>query len=141
MSTDRWMRASDRDRDKTAEVLRDAYAVGRLSSDEFDERCVAAYSARTLGELEDLTADLPASPAGNLPADTVDRRDVARRSTRCAYARMVCTCLLILVSGLAGHVYPAAVVVIAVVSVVLVLLCAGRGAGAERSRRGGRRWL
>lgn len=47
MTTDRWMRASDQDRESAAEMLREAYAVGRLAREEFDERSDAAYSART----------------------------------------------------------------------------------------------
>ncbi|POX40806.1 hypothetical protein C3486_12315 [Streptomyces sp. Ru73] len=60
------MRASDADRDRVAEVLRDALAEGRLRMAEFDERLEAAYRARTYGELAPLTADLPAGagPAG-----------------------------------------------------------------------------
>ncbi|MFI6443286.1 DUF1707 domain-containing protein [Kitasatospora sp. NPDC050543] len=53
------MRASDADRERIAELLRDAYAEGRLSVDEHAERIEAAYSAKTLGELAPLTRDLP----------------------------------------------------------------------------------
>jgi DUF1707 SHOCT-like domain len=60
MSTYRWMRASDQDREQAADLLSDAFAEGRLTQDEHDERCTAAYAARTWGELADLTADLPA---------------------------------------------------------------------------------
>jgi hypothetical protein len=59
MTSDQAMRASDRDRELAAEVLRDAYAVGRLDLEEFHDRAGAAYSARTWGELRELTADLP----------------------------------------------------------------------------------
>jgi hypothetical protein len=60
MTSDQAMRASDRDRERAAEVLGDAYAVGRLDLEEFHDRADAAYSAKTWGELRDLTADLPA---------------------------------------------------------------------------------
>jgi hypothetical protein len=40
-------------------VLREAYAAGRLSVDEFGERIDATYSVVTCGELGELTADLP----------------------------------------------------------------------------------
>ncbi|WP_443034507.1 DUF1707 SHOCT-like domain-containing protein [Streptomyces sp. BE303] len=53
------MRASDADRERVAELLRDAYAEGRLDVDEHAERIEAAYSAKTLGELVPLTRDLP----------------------------------------------------------------------------------
>jgi hypothetical protein len=58
MNTARWTHASDRDRDGAAEMLCEAFAAGRLSREEFDERTVAALSASTWGELRDLTADL-----------------------------------------------------------------------------------
>ena len=61
MTSDQAMRASDHDRERAAEVLRDAYAVGRLDLEEFHDRAGAAYSAKTWGELRHLTADLPAS--------------------------------------------------------------------------------
>ncbi|MDH6134997.1 hypothetical protein P3T37_004407 [Kitasatospora sp. MAA4] len=54
------LRASDADRERIAELLRDAYADGRLTVDEHSERIEAAYNARTLGELAPLTRDLPA---------------------------------------------------------------------------------
>ncbi|GAB2815910.1 DUF1707 domain-containing protein [Actinocorallia aurea] len=61
------MRASDRDRDRFAEVLRDNYAQGRLNLDELNERLERAYAAKTLGDLETLTADLPAKDMYDLP--------------------------------------------------------------------------
>ncbi|MER8182869.1 DUF1707 domain-containing protein [Kitasatospora sp. NPDC094015] len=54
------LRASDADRERVAELLRDAYAEGRLSVEEHSERIEAAYSAKTFGELVPLTRDLPA---------------------------------------------------------------------------------
>lgn len=59
MTSDQAMRASDRDRESAAEMLRDAYAVGRLDLEEFHDRADAAYAAKTWGELRELTADLP----------------------------------------------------------------------------------
>ncbi len=54
------MRLSDRDRDAIAERLRDALAEGRLERSEFDERLSRVLRAKTYGEVEDLTRDLPA---------------------------------------------------------------------------------
>ncbi|MFK0168373.1 DUF1707 domain-containing protein [Streptomyces sp. NPDC090306] len=53
------LRASDADRDRVAEVLRDAVAEGRLDMAEFEERLEAVYRARTYGELVPITRDLP----------------------------------------------------------------------------------
>ncbi|MFE4859385.1 DUF1707 domain-containing protein [Streptomyces sp. NPDC056670] len=54
------MRASDAERERVAESLRDAVAEGRLDMEEFEQRLEAAYTARTHGELEPLVRDLPA---------------------------------------------------------------------------------
>ncbi|MGW7378562.1 DUF1707 SHOCT-like domain-containing protein [Streptomyces sp. NPDC054794] len=53
------LRASDADRERVAEVLRDALAEGRLDMEEFEERLEATYKARTYGELTPITRDLP----------------------------------------------------------------------------------
>ena len=58
------MRASDADRDRVAEVLREAYAEGRLDAAEHTERIESAYNAKTLGELAPLLADLPQRSTG-----------------------------------------------------------------------------
>ncbi|MER6357418.1 DUF1707 domain-containing protein [Streptomyces sp. NPDC001634] len=55
------LRASDADRERVAEVLRDALAEGRLDMEEFEERLEATYKARTYGELTPITRDLPAA--------------------------------------------------------------------------------
>ncbi|MFD7444600.1 DUF1707 domain-containing protein [Streptomyces sp. NPDC059909] len=53
------MRASDAERERIAERLREAVAEGRLDMEEFEERLDAAFKARTHGELEPLVRDLP----------------------------------------------------------------------------------
>ncbi|QGV80430.1 DUF1707 SHOCT-like domain-containing protein [Streptomyces ficellus] len=65
------MRASDADRERIAERLREAVAEGRLDMTEFEERLDLAYKARTQGELVPLVRDLPepaAAPAAGDPA-------------------------------------------------------------------------
>ncbi|MFH8485486.1 DUF1707 SHOCT-like domain-containing protein [Streptomyces longisporoflavus] len=57
------LRAADADRERVAERLRDAVAEGRLDMEEFGERLEATYKARTYGELEPITRDLPAVDA------------------------------------------------------------------------------
>jgi hypothetical protein len=68
MPGDPRLRASDADRDRTAELLREHHAVGRLTAEEFDDRLNEAFAARTLGELDVLLADLPAIDLYQLPA-------------------------------------------------------------------------
>jgi hypothetical protein len=53
------VRASDAERDQAAEILRAAYADGRLTRAELDERTGAAYAAKTRADLSGLTSDLP----------------------------------------------------------------------------------
>ncbi|MFJ5290064.1 DUF1707 domain-containing protein [Streptomyces sp. NPDC088348] len=58
------IRASDADRDRIADILRDALAEGRLDAEEHSERIESVYRAKTLAELEPLVQDLPAVTAG-----------------------------------------------------------------------------
>jgi len=55
------MRASHEDRDIIIDQLRVAAGDGRIDGEELDQRIEAAMSARTYGELDKLTKDLPAS--------------------------------------------------------------------------------
>jgi hypothetical protein len=59
------LRASHADRDRVVDALRVAAGDGRLSAEELDTRLESALSARTLGELAGLTADLPVAPAAS----------------------------------------------------------------------------
>jgi len=60
------LRASDADRERVAELLRRHYGAGRLSEEDLSERVEAVYSARSVSDLETLTADLP-SPGEPAP--------------------------------------------------------------------------
>jgi hypothetical protein len=73
------IRASDVDRDRVASLLREHHAAGRLTAEEFHERMDHALEARTLGELDELLADLPAIDLYQLPDASLRRapRDVA----------------------------------------------------------------
>ncbi|MES4900722.1 MULTISPECIES: DUF1707 domain-containing protein [unclassified Streptomyces] len=55
------LRASDADRDRIADILREALAEGRLDPEEHAERIDAVYRAKTVGELDPLVRDLPAA--------------------------------------------------------------------------------
>ena len=55
------LRASNADREAVVERLQQAVGEGRITLAEFDERAGAAYDAKTRGDLEALTADLPRS--------------------------------------------------------------------------------
>ncbi|MFE2743156.1 DUF1707 domain-containing protein [Streptomyces scopuliridis] len=74
-------RASDAERERVAERLREAVAEGRLDMEEFDERLEAAFKARTHGELAPLVRDLPApgttTDVALAPDTSVAGRDVS----------------------------------------------------------------
>jgi hypothetical protein len=62
--TDDRIRVSDADRERAAARLREHFAEGRLSPDELDERIAAALTAKTVGDVRRILADLP----GPVPA-------------------------------------------------------------------------
>lgn len=88
------MRAADTDRERVAEILRDAHTEGRLSQDELLERVDSVYTSRTFADLDRLIYDLPVvrrppSPVarrapGTDPAPVVDVRGRMRRFARAA---------------------------------------------------------
>src|SRR4051812_130229 len=84
------LRASDADRDKVATVLSTAYAEGRITRDEHDERLDAVMRARTFDDLVPITNDLvplaPATPSARtslpveVPAEATFTVDTSRQS-------------------------------------------------------------
>ena len=105
------MRASDADREIVRAVLADAYADGRLTREEYDDRLNNLYGIRTLGEVPGLVADLVPSdgpskaPAPLLPADLRTRgarkwrRDVEESFAAFLVPSIICTVIWIAVSG------------------------------------------
>jgi hypothetical protein len=73
------LRASDADRDRVADQLRDALAEGRLTPEEHAERLDAVYAAKTYAELAPIVADLPGAgrPAAPPPRPRPPAMDVA----------------------------------------------------------------
>jgi Domain of unknown function (DUF1707) len=59
------IRIGDAERNSAAESLREHYAVGRLTMEEFQERLDAAFAAKTDVDLNKLTADLPHLGSGS----------------------------------------------------------------------------
>lgn len=116
------MRASDRDREATVAVLREAYAEGRLTLAELQARVQDAYTAVTWSQLDVLTADLPQvrQQAGEV---------VRLRAVSAASPAPGLLATAVLVSGLAwlGIVtggWPLAVVVPVLAATLLVLAAA-----------------
>ena len=79
------LRIGDADREATAASLREHYAAGRLSLEEFNERIDAAFAATTQAQLRRITGDLPHTPpSAPLP---VAARQQSRNDGRRGYAR------------------------------------------------------
>jgi hypothetical protein len=53
------IRTSDVERDRVAQLLQEHFAQGRLDHEEFTDRLGRVYKARTVGELDTVTGDLP----------------------------------------------------------------------------------
>jgi uncharacterized protein DUF1707 len=102
------IRASDADRERTATLLREHCADGRLTPEELSERLDTAYAARTVGELDALLHDLPAPERPAPPASPT--RERARRRVQHALGLMVLvnlTCLVVwLATGAEADFWP-----------------------------------
>ncbi len=77
------IRVSDADRDQAVEELSEAFRVGRITADEFEQRSEQALSARTGRELIAPLADLPPRSA------PMPRASAAAEASRVAGARRV----------------------------------------------------
>jgi Domain of unknown function (DUF1707)/Domain of unknown function (DUF4190) len=53
------MLAAAADRDRAIDMLKAAFGEGRLTKDEFDDRCSRVMTARSYGDLAPTVADLP----------------------------------------------------------------------------------
>ena len=53
------MLAAAADRDRAIDMLKAAFGEGRLTKDEFDDRCSRVMAARSYGDLAPIVADLP----------------------------------------------------------------------------------
>jgi hypothetical protein len=75
------LRASDEDRERYAQNLREHFAAGRIGEDELADRLDGVYEARTISELETVVHDLPALPvsAAARRAELAERRAELRR--------------------------------------------------------------
>jgi hypothetical protein len=75
------LRVSDVERRQVQDRLQRAHDVGQLDLSEFDERVASVWAARTRGELEQVTADLPEAPAapGRPPVFTDTGGGIAMR--------------------------------------------------------------
>jgi DUF1707 SHOCT-like domain len=61
------LRAGHADREHAIDMLKTAFAQGRLTKDELDARAGQAFTARTYAQLAALNADIPAGPPDSRP--------------------------------------------------------------------------
>ncbi|MFA1549138.1 DUF1707 domain-containing protein [Actinomadura chokoriensis] len=71
------VRASDADRDRVAGSLREHCALGRITMDELEERLESVYGAKTLGQLQEVTSDLPEEDLYQLPVPATQPKSTA----------------------------------------------------------------
>ena len=75
------LRASDADRERVANTLREAAGDGRLTMEELDERLDAVYAAKTYAELEPITRDLPAAGTAHAPVPARSSKSTSSSSS------------------------------------------------------------
>ncbi|GAA4315061.1 DUF1707 domain-containing protein [Actinomadura luteofluorescens] len=76
------IRASDADRDRVAASLREHCAEGRITMDELQERLDAVYGAKTVGQLQEVTSDLPEEDLYQLPVPANQAKGTASPARR-----------------------------------------------------------
>lgn len=108
------LRASDADREQLADELRAHAVAGRIDTDELEERLQGTYAARTLGELDALRRDLPATPEQVALAMRERRSHLVRRTIQETGGSLglfaVCTAIWIY-SGASGFFWPVLVII------------------------------
>jgi uncharacterized membrane protein len=144
------LRIGDADREAAAAALREHFAQGRLTLEEFQHRLASVFAAKTDRDLADICSDLPpvAAPPPARPADqaTGSGRGSYRRRTS-GIAVMAGFIVIILALVLVAFVLPVALVATAISRSLLFLLAIllfGRRGLLRRFRRwlpqGRRRW-
>jgi hypothetical protein len=87
------LRASDADRERVVEALGEHHVEGRLDAEELAQRVDRTYAARTLGELDEITTDLPPiqAPARAGAPLRPRPRDPGRAKAKAAFQRHLFT--------------------------------------------------
>ncbi|HEX2319229.1 MAG TPA: DUF1707 domain-containing protein [Streptosporangiaceae bacterium] len=158
MATTSGLRIGDADREAAAAALREHFAQGRLTMEEFQHRLELVFAAKTEGDLAAITGDLPAAAASlPWPASGAGRsndyrsRDwradsgPRRRSSLAAFAGFVVVILaLILIAFVLPVAFIGTVISRSLLFVLMALLFGRRGLLRRFRRwlpRSIRRWL
>jgi hypothetical protein len=118
------VRASDQQRERTAQELREHFAAGRLTEEELSERVQQAYAARTEEQLRQILADLPPLPISpqQHKAELAARRSQLQRRLLQEMGGGICLfviCLAVwLADGAHGQFWPIWVALIAVIPLI-----------------------
>jgi hypothetical protein len=125
------MRASDADREIVRVLLGEAYADGRLSREEYDDRLTILLDSRTLGALLPIVSDLVSPAEGGPPARVSREHEELRKRAVSAYRRdvqdalsgflaptLVCVAIWLLASHGTGFFWPAFVMLFTGVNLV-----------------------
>lgn len=135
------LRIGDADREAAAAALREHFAHGRLTLEEFQHRLSAVFAAKTDRDLAIIAADLPhvtAPPTERPAVEAAGRREGSYR--RPSLAVMAGFIMIILALVLVAFVLPVALVATAISRSLLFLLAIllfGRRGMLRRLRR----WL
>ena len=96
------VRAGDREREKTANRLGQALALGYLEMAEYESRLTAAFAAQTTAELHGLVVDLPLAHLRRTdPRRQAARRKAARRGVQIHLAGYLAMVVVVLTVWLA----------------------------------------
>ncbi|MGH2869262.1 MAG: DUF1707 SHOCT-like domain-containing protein [Solirubrobacteraceae bacterium] len=116
------IRASDEDRELLVSELHEHSVAGRLSTDDLEERSHAAYSARTLGELDTLRRDLPTTQRTAMISASARRSQLTRRLIQETGGSLglfvVCTAIWLVSDSHRGQFWPVWVLIVVVMSIV-----------------------
>lgn len=123
------VRLSDNERNSAMAALGRAFAEGRLTIDEYDDRCQRTAAAMTRSDLEPLFLDIPQNPDGSgkeldvsYSAQEVAAAHKSSRNTRLGIMGIVTVVTLAGVPALLASGLTAAVVLFAVIPIVWILL-------------------
>jgi hypothetical protein len=132
------LKASDADREAVVTALSEHFQAGRLTTEELDERTGRALAGRTLDDLAELTADLPARPLAR-PASAGKPAQREHRGLAPAVVAFAGVALVALVLGAAWgqHGWHHSLDIWWVIPVALLIArrVAGRGRAFPGSRR------
>ncbi|HEX4901683.1 MAG TPA: DUF1707 domain-containing protein [Acidimicrobiales bacterium] len=105
------VRATDADRQRTIAHLRTAAGEGAIDLDELEQRIAAAWHARTVTDLDDVTHDLPVPPVPPVPPAPQRGRSLALqddgfRGHLTVYSLVIGMLVVLWLLGGAGHPWP-----------------------------------